>query len=333
MRLKNALSLRAASLFGMCALLLCPLAGRAQTAPDVKPTEPKPAEVAATGETYTLRIKFKQDDVNRYKTQVKTSVKTPAGLNGETKTTASKTDAITEQKTNKLLDGGAAEIVTTVKNAKTETDGKPSDAPAIPPVTAQISPAGKVLSVKTDEENSDFLKKLLASSFSTPQSFLPDAPVKVGDKWTQKFALSGPAKDALNGTMDCALTRIETVNGIKTALIHAIMKVPVTLYLDASGQMSAGEADAMAVLDGSLVSNLDIQFAIDAGRIAQTVSSGALDIDIKIGKGAPPEAASFLPKGAKITGKMDSTLRLLAPGEKIEEAPVKDAKPETPDKK
>ena len=333
MNLRYRFARRGAFALGSCALLLAPLAVRAQVATETKQADAKPADAAANSESYTLRLKFKQGNVNRYKTQVKTKVTSPSGLGGETKTVDANSTSVAEQKTTKLLENGAAELLTTTTGVKLETDGKATDAPKIPPVTTQITPTAKVLSTKTDDADApDMMKSLFTNSFSSPQSFLPDAAVKIGDKWTQKFSLPAPL-NGKEGTMDCSLTRIETLNGVKTALIHAIMKVPMMIFLDGMGQPTKVEGDAMAIFDGALISNMDINFAIDEGKIARAVNSGDMNIAIKLGKAAPPEAASFLPEGSKVVVKMNMDMSLLAPGEKVEtpktDAPkTEDAKPE-----
>ena len=324
---------RSAFALGPCVLLLSPLTAFAQAAPDAKPAEQKQADAPASGETYTLRMKFKQGDINRYKMKVTTRVVSPSGLGGETKTTDNDASMVSEQKTTKLLDSGAAEIITTLTSFDMKTDGKTSGAPNIPTVTMQMTPTGKVLSTKSeDTAATDALKNMFTSAFSSPQSFLPNDAVTIGAKWTQTMNLPG-AVSGKEGTMDCSLTRIETVNGVKTALIHAIMKVPMLAMLDAMGQPTKVESDAMALFDGTIVSNMDINFAIDEGRIVRTVSSGDSEIAIKLGKAAPAEAAAFLPKDAKVTMKMNMNMSLLAPGERVAPPKSEEAKPEEPAKK
>ncbi len=325
---------RSASALAPCALLLAPLAAIAQ---DAKSADTKAAEApAAVGDAYTLRLKFKQGDANRYKTTVKSTVTSPGGPGGATKTTVTDAASITEQKTIKLLDNGAAEIVITTLDTQITADGKPQSDTKAAPITTQVSPTAKVLSTKTaDEDAGDAIKSLFTNSFSNPQSFLPDAAVKIGDKWTQKFTLPGLLSNK-EGTMDCSLTRVETEGGVKTALIHAVMKVPMLIFLSAEGKPTKIEGDAMALFDGTVISNMDIHFAIDAGRVARMVSSGESDIAIKLGKAAPPEAAAFLPEGSKVTVKTSMSIGLLAPGEKAELPKLPkpaDAKPETPSAK
>ena len=321
---------------GPCAFLLAPLAVSAQVVPDAKPVQAgQQTAPAPSAESYVLRFRFKQDDVNRYKTQVKTVITTP-GLGGDTKTTETNATSVTEQKTTKLLAKGAVEIVTTTTAVKVDVDGKPSDAPKIAPVTMQMTPDGKVLSTKSgDDGSADAMKAVFASLVSSPQSFLPDGAVKIGDKWTQKAAMPDGGKDR---SVECTFTRVENVNGVKTALIHAIMKTPVLIFLDDKFQPTKVEGDALTLLEGTLVSNMDINFVIEEGRIARTVSSGNSDIAIKIGKAAPPEAAALIPADAKITIKMNMSAGLLAPGEKVDlpktDTPKSEtAKPEEPAKK
>ena len=326
----NSKCYRSVFALGPCALLLTPLGVSAQAVPDAKPVEAgqQSAAPARPTEAYTLRFKFKQGDINRYKTQIKTSVTTP-GLGGDTKTTDTNATSVSEQKTTKLLDVGAGEIVTTTTAVKVEVDGKPSDAPKIAPVTTQVTPAGKVLSTKSEDDSStDAMKAVFASLIATPQSFLPEGAVKVGDKWTQKAPMPGDA-GGKERAVECSFTRLETVNGVKTALIHAIMKTPMLIYLDNKFQPTKVEGDAITLLEGTLVANMDINFVIEEGRIARTVSSGNSDIFIKIGKAAPAEAAALIPADAKLTIKMSLNTSLLAPGEKVDLSPAEAVKPTT----
>ena len=323
---------------GSCALLLAPLGAIAQVATDAKPADAKQTDPAPAAETYTLRLKFKQGDVSRYKTQIKSTTVTPAGLGSESKTIDATTDIVSEQKTTKLLDNGGAEIVTTLTNVVMNTGDKDTESPKLAPITQQITAGAKVLSTKSAEDaSSDALKSVFTSSFSTPQSFLPDTAVKVGDKWTQKLTLSS-ALGGKEGTVDCSFVRIETVNGVKTALIHAIMKAPIFTMITAMGQPTKVEGDAAAVLEGPFDSDTDIYFAIDEGRIAKTTGSSNIALAIKPGKGLPPELAGLLPEGSKITMKSNAKMNLLAPGEKVTppkttETTPETVKPETPDKK
>ena len=311
---------RSAVALGYCALLFTPLTGFAQEA---KPADAQ--QTPANGDAYTLRLQFKKGAVNRYKTQVKTSVISPAGVGGEVKTVDADTTAFTEQKVTKTLDNGNAEIVTTLLNVK--TDGKNADVKQLSPVTSEVMPNGKVAhTTSQDAVGADAMKSLFESSLSSPQSFLPDGPVKIGDKWTQKMALTGPLSGT-DGTMACDLKKVETVGGVKTAFIHAIMSVPLRFLLDLTGQPTKAEDAAMAVFAGTIHSDMEIQFAIDEGRITKTTSAGNSDIAITLGKAAPAEAAGFLPKDAKVTMKMALDMNLLAPGEKIEEPKAAEAKP------
>ena len=77
-----------------------------------------------------------------------------------------------------------------------ETDGKATDPPKIAPITTQMTPAGKILSTKTDDtagDASDVMKALFSTSLSqNVQSFLPDGG-------GQRLAINGRRNSRLSG--------------------------------------------------------------------------------------------------------------------------------------
>ena len=324
MRILSALSRRVPlARLGVCALLLLPVAASAQT-------EEKKADKPADDTAYTLRLKFKKDDVNRYKSVMKLATKLPGIDEGQAKDTAMTMRSISVQKTKSVADNGSAEIEVTTANAKMQEGDKTTDVPAVPALTMQETTLGKILSSKSASQSANpttdlMIKMLGADGITSIPAFLPENPVKVGDKWSQKITLPGGLSGG-EGTVDCTFVRVENVAGAQTALIHLVLKAPIAMMLDTAFQPTQIENNAIAVMSGPMSSTMDINFAIEAGKIVRRVSDLDTTLGVKPGKGATPEIASLIPD-TKTALKLSIKEDLLAPGEKVEDKP--ETKPET----
>ena len=287
--------------------------------PEPKPNSNIAPNIAPTG-LYTLRMKFEEGAVSRYKGQSKTTTTTTIPAIAETQeqtvTEIENNTAIAELTTTKLLDKGGAEIVVLTKDLKSEKNGMPNEDAKIPMTTLQMDSLGRVLSSKPDEAEVAGIdaKNLGTTGFNEIQAFLPDKPVKIGDKWTQKINLHEEYSNR-DGVMNCTLVRLETIDGIKTALIHATLKAPFFMMIDSAGNPTKTKDDTGALCVGEITGIIDINFALDAGKVVRWVDSGNVAMAFKVGKEVSPEKAALL-EAIKMSMKSSGSVKLITPNEK-----------------
>ena len=318
MKILSALSRRVPlARLGMCAVLLLPVAASAQA-------EEKKADKPADDAAYTLRLKFKKDETNRYKSVLRLATKLPGTDEGQAKDTNMTMRSVAVQKTKAVADNGNAEIEVTTTSAKIDEGTKTTDAPAVPVVTMQETPLGKILASKSADKSVSptaylMIKTLGPDGLTSIPAFLPEQPVKVGDKWSQKVTLASGLSGG-EGTADCTFVRVEDVAGEKTALIHLVMKVPVAMMFNIAFQSTNIEKDAIAVSSGPMTATMDINLGIESGKVVRRTADVDGTFGLKPGKAATPEIAALIPD-TQTALKLNIREDLLAPGEKAEDRP------------
>ncbi len=246
----------------------------------------------------SLKMKFRQGEINKYQTTMRMLVALP--FPGQTKTNSSESvmDMTLVQETKKLLPEGHAEVLASVVQQSSTQNGRPVQAAPIDPVSYIFDSQGKVITPKHSEKSGsgtggsgiEGISSLLNGTGTAGVGILlPAKSVAIGEHW--KYPISAPGIIG-NGTASAAVVKMENVGKYKTARIHSVVQLPIHFMADQQGAvvMSRDKAAVEAIGTGSVTT--DYNFAVAEGKLIR--SSGVSSIAMKFNP-------KFSKNGKKIT--------------------------------
>jgi hypothetical protein len=256
----------------------------------------------------TLRMKFKQDEVSKYRCKIEMDMQTPAlaqagGMQMEM-------NFLYRYKTLKTLPAGGGEVKVSVLESKMSVNGQKNDAlQDTPPMTLTFDAQGNVKSMTglpQDNPAAKIVNGLFNQSGAQMQSvFLPKQAIRPGDKWESPFKLPGFTEE---GTAKSEFLKIETVGRYRTARIRTKIAVPMKMMMSKMGQPTQNADEAMMKMTGTTTMTLETNFAITEGKIIRTTSDTEYDMQMEMtGEGLGGEAQGPL----DIDGKMKMEMNLV----------------------
>ncbi|MHB1458680.1 MAG: hypothetical protein ACYC0V_17365 [Armatimonadota bacterium] len=266
----------------LLSLLLCMLCVRL-VAQDVTPPVP---------DTITLENKFVKGDTSRYKMvfDMNANIQMEAAGAQQIPPMAVKIVLIMNQKVNKILENGDAEISPKIESLKMTMMGATNEIPLdkAPPITMVMSKTGVIKSITgMDKSFSDMLSgipMLNAGGSGTQLNIFPDKPVGVGDAWIQDI------QNPLGGGMhsECKLLEKDAKAGNYTV---AVISQNINGDINFNMKPPTGVTDTPIVLpqmgmSGKYDYKGTNKFSTELGKLIS--SSGLLSMQIDLNAPSSP---------------------------------------------
>lgn len=245
--------------------------------------------VAGQGDNgpFTIRMKFKSGEVNRYQTNMQLTL---GGLNMGGKSgspapaSATPLQAVTvvqQFKVTKLLPNGGAQVEATTISTQGNLAGQPMNLQnSTPPVMIGLDSRGNVTSQQVPGNTvpgGGMLGNLLGTGAMGMQGLsLPDKSVRPGDFWVQKIAIPKIGTAVMKGSF----VSVQKIGRYRVARIHTTLNMPIHTGMDAAMKPTAKPAVATATLSGVMTMSYDSDFALDAGKLIRTSGSGTAAIEL-----------------------------------------------------
>jgi hypothetical protein len=178
----------------------------------------------------------------------------------------------------------------------------------------QVAPDGRVLvggELTSSTSGSGF--DVLGTDQFTP--ILPDHPVKPGDSWDKSFDQTLPfGGSQLRYTAHNTLDRYENVDGVKTAVIHSAMTIPLDISIDlrklletyGQGGSIPKALNPSIQYGGSVTVDETSWLDPQKGSLVKTLLDGRFDMQMQF-KGFP---VGQTPPGGQLTFTGNMTLAL-----------------------
>lgn len=184
-------------------------------------TSVAPAQVAPSGEGYTIRVKYVAGQVTNYKVASKIDI--TGGPEGMPAPGPQSTDISVRQEVVEVKDG--------VSTLKVETTGGPTETPT---QTFQVDEHGKVVGQPEGTPPGQNM-----SGFPTG---LPDRALKVGETWSSETEMPGiPGGGKIK--VDYTFQGLKTVEGKSVAQIDFKMSLAGEMTMDGEGTVILDPAD------------------------------------------------------------------------------------------
>jgi hypothetical protein len=248
--------------------------------------------------TYTLQAKYKQGEVLRYQTSMLTQTILPT-----MGTSTMNLNMVQEQKIDKVLPDGSAEITLTTLNGRGTLNDKPIDMETNKkPIRMVFDKRGnvkKLLDVPKDAQN---LGGMFGGNSQLSGTYLPTKPVKFGESWTATIAMPTNGGGKTTAMVKSSFVRIEQIGRFRTARLRSQLTAPMVMMTDGQGQITQNAAKALLKLTGKITMNYDTNFAIDDGKLIRSSVKGGIDMTGKVLTPTKPA-----PKPTKAGAKAKST--------------------------
>lgn len=242
----------------------------------------------------TLRMKYRMGETNKYQTNANIDV------NGGMKFDVSAVQIHKVQKT--FTDGGADVEITTTE---ARNNGQPTG--ATPPIIMSYDSRGMIRGMRGAIAGGDMMGGMFNTGAMQMQgAFLPEKPVKSGEKWAQTFKMTGISSGAKASS---EFLKVERINRYLTAKIRTKITAPMTLMLDSAVQPTTDPKKAAMKGVGTLSMTVDTNFAIADGKMIRTAGSGLINMTMKPTnapiqppkKGPAPKTTKVPPKSKPAT--------------------------------
>jgi hypothetical protein len=155
--------------------------------------------------------------------------------------------------------------------------------------------------------------------------FLPNHPIRIGDKWSKHVRLVGLAGNSV-ATVNATYVKNVEVGRYQTAQIHAVLSAPLHTTIDSTGQPALRPSTAVGEMTGTFNMTYDTDVAIAEGKVIRAAGNGAASVIIQPLDASPDKPAQLQHKVAqgsngktKQTGKSVSaqTAPIVAPTTKM----------------
>ena len=187
-----------------------------------------------SGQSYTLQAKYKAGDINRYQTSMLTQTALP-----NVGTTTMNISMTQEQKIERVLPDGSAEIAVTTLNSRGTMNDKPiameTDRNALKMV---LDKRGNVKSLSNLPKAAQGLSGMFGGNSQLSGAYLPTKPVKVGESWTSTVAMPSTGGIKTTATVKSTFLRLEQIGRFHTARLRTQMTAPIAIMTDGQGQIT-----------------------------------------------------------------------------------------------
>ena len=231
-----------------------------------------------SGQSYTLQAKYKAGEINRYQTSMLTQTALP-----NVGTTTMNINMTQEQKIEKVLPDGSAEIAVTTLNSRGTMNDKPiSMATDTKPIKMVLDKRGNVKSFANLPKTAQSLSGMFGGNSQLSGAYLPTKPVKVGESWTATVAMPSAFGARTLTTVKSTFLRLEQVGRFHTARLRTQMTAPMEIMTDGQGQITQNAAKAFLKMSGKIAMSYDTNFAIEEGKLIRSATKGTVNMTGKI---------------------------------------------------
>ena len=248
----------------------------------------------------TLRLKFKQGEISKYKATMRMTTSTPIPGQAVPASNDTVSDMTLKQETKRLLPGGSAEVLATISQQKTTNNHTLVNAPTMDPTIFVFNSQGKITSPKVTVQpgvGMGGISSLLNGTGTSGVGIqLPSKPVAVGESWEYPIK----ATDIMGGTFaNATLVKLETVGSYKTARIHSVVKLPIHFFADKTGALTASKENAMLLASGSGTVITDYNIAVAEGKLVRSSGQSFISMKMKMNTNTNTKSSPFSNKKLK----------------------------------
>lgn len=232
-----------------------------------------------------LHLKFRTGETNRYQRKVSLNqrIRQASRLQPMNITMKVTTRSLIQKKITKMVNGGSAEMTETVLSMEITQNGQALSGHPAPPLVITFDTTGKIQSVHGTNQRqamSYVLGNVMNANLMVAMNTLPLQAVQPGDHWTATVPI--PNMPGLEtATVDSTFVKLEQVGRFQTARIHSIVKMPLGLMVDRSGQPTQQASNAYITLTGSSQATFDTNFAFTEGFAVRAVGSETIETDAR----------------------------------------------------
>lgn len=285
---------------------------------------------APADKQYTLVAKFTTGEVLNYDMVMKMST-TPKSKDAATPIPAMEmlSETPLRMKTAGVKPDGTGTLVYQIVGGKMTMNGNEMPMPQTPAITLSMTPQGKVSfsAASAAVPGLDVMTQMMGNkNLSNLQMFLPDHPVKVGDKWQGEIAMADPTKPA---KVECELISAEGEGDKETVTIKQVVTLSFIMGIGKDGKPGAVSNDSVATITSDMKSTGTVQLFTSNARISSSKTETLGSMLIKLSD----EAATQSPIGKEfamdIAGGMDMTLKSVGKAEAPAAKPATKPRPKT----
>lgn len=227
---------------------------------------------------YTLQAKYKAGEVLRYRTTMLTQTTLPT-MGSSTMSL----DMVQEQKTDKVLPDGSAEITLSTLNGQGKLNDKPIEMETNKkPIRMVFDKRGNVKKLLDVPQEAQSMGGMLGGNSQLNGAYLPTKSVKFGESWTAAVTLPTAGGGKTTATVKSSFTRLELIGRFRTARLRSQLSAPMTMMTDGQGQITQNASKALVKLTGKITMNYDTNFAIDEGKIVRSSVKGSINMTGKV---------------------------------------------------
>lgn len=272
------------------------------------------AQDVTSPDTIKLEYKFVKGDVTRYKVvlDMNADIKMDAAATQQIPQMAVKIVAITNQKINKILENGDAEIIPGAESLKLTMMGATNEIPLnqAPQMKMVMSKTGSVVSFSgMDKAATDMLASMpmLGNGSSMPQiSEFPDKPIGVGDSWIQDIP------NMLGGNMhyECKLLEKNAKVGAYTvAVFSENVNGDMTINMTPPAGVTQGALPLPQMgMSGKYDAKLMNKFSTDLGKLVACNGTINMQFDMSMPNAQAAPATPAQPIKVVINGTVQMYL-------------------------
>lgn len=235
----------------------------------------------ASSHTYLLKFYYHPEQTNLYRLDTRISAILPEKNHQPKILLYSMTEDLVEKmQVVKSGRDGSGEIEVGIQSGEGKLNGKIFQiVPPKDPVLFTLASDGTLISAsKMGEDNSKMpmLAGLLQSgSLSLYGVVLPKKPLSIGSRWTRSVNLPGDTFRK-QGELTARFMGLEQVGPYRTAVIHALLTVPVHIFLDSKSQITRRRQNAASLLSGILKISYGVNLGLSNGKMIRVASSGSI---------------------------------------------------------
>ncbi len=228
--------------------------------------------------TYTLQAKYKAGEIQRYQTSLLTQTILPT-----MGTSTMSLNMVQEQKTDKVLPDGSAEITLTTLNGQGTLNDKPIEMETNKkPIRMVFDKRGNVKALLDVPKDAQNLGGMFGRNSQLNGAYLPIKPVKFGESWTATVTMPTNGGGKTTATVKSSFVRIEQIGRFRTARLRSQLTAPMAIMTDGQGQITQNAAKALVKLTGKITMNYDTNFAIDEGKLIRSSVKGSINMTGKV---------------------------------------------------